>query len=171
MMQMSLCYLTQFEVLQDLGNNIWNPNSYRFALPPLSKDPRAVPAPFDRSHPLCLQAFPPSILLDWRAPGRLHTSPLVYLNSDTQHFATPHIPKRASAESVPQKNQCRLEHFIVLLLKIKLANDFQESATGWMCLCSSAYTSVRLLLLELNGRLALMNGQLRMRSLVSQCKR
>lgn len=151
-------YLTQFEVLQDLGNNRRNPNSYRFALPPLSKDPTAVPAPFDRSHPLCLQAFPPSILLDWRGPGRLHTSPLAYLNSDTRHFATPRMPKRSKHQpSRPETKLLLVKVFLSFAVKRKLVNVFQWSATGESP-GASPHPSTILVVLELNGRLALMNG-------------
>lgn len=44
-------------------NNRWNPSSCHPALLLLSRVRTAAPAPFHKSHPLCLQAFPTSILL------------------------------------------------------------------------------------------------------------
>lgn len=49
----------------------WNPGSCRPAPLPWSTGLRAVPAPFDKSHPLFLQALPTSILLTGR-PLRLN---------------------------------------------------------------------------------------------------
>lgn len=47
-----------------LGNSRWNPDSFRSALPPSSKDLKGVRVLFDKSRHLCLQAFPTSILVN-----------------------------------------------------------------------------------------------------------
>ncbi len=51
-------------VSRDRENSRWIPGSFCRAPLPSSTDRTEAPAPFHKSHPLCLQAFPTSILLN-----------------------------------------------------------------------------------------------------------
>lgn len=66
----------------------WNPGSCRPAPFPWSTGRKAAPAPFDKSHPLFLQALPTSILLTCR-PLRLIFHYLGPLGTSTSRRTTP----------------------------------------------------------------------------------
>lgn len=74
----------------------WNPGSCRPAPLPWSTGQREVPAPFDKSHPLFLQALPTSILLTGR-PLRL----ILHQLCSTQT----HVRGRASSQPVPAQRR------------------------------------------------------------------